>query len=441
MRFDFDKYKSLLESVTEEINRRYAGSDIDRINKQQLKDSIQNYLLLSNLSITSFTEELLVDYLYHDMAELSFISREQLFEQPGFEELNVNSWNDIDVVINGKMIKTDFTFISPQQALNVHEKMFRKTQVIFDKAMPRAIADIGNNIRICASRAPIVDEDVAIVSSIRKVKSGFVEKEELLKWGTATEEMIDFLLLCLRYGVSVCVSGETGSGKTTLSGALIAIIAQKLRTVTIEEGSREWQFRIPDENGGFKNSVVHLKTRPHDNPELNITQTHLVKDALRLDPDFLPIGEIRGEEAFEVMGASNTGHTVITTIHSNGTADTPLRLITLAKKAFDMTDSTLLTMAAQAFPILVHIEKNADNVRRITEISEVIGYDGISVKQNMLYQFMCDDTIERDNENVLVNPRFERLSSISEKLKQRMLRKGASRAKLNVYTEVINNAY
>ncbi|MEG2054243.1 MAG: CpaF/VirB11 family protein, partial [Oscillospiraceae bacterium] len=363
-------------------------------------------------------------------------SREQIFEQDGFEELNINSWNDVDIILNGKKYKTDFRFLNPEQAEDIHLKMFRKTQTPFDNAMPRAIADIGDNIRICAERCPIVDKDVAIASSIRKVRAGFVSKEELLSWGTATAEMIDFLLLCLRYGVSICVSGETGSGKTTLSGALIAIISQNLRTITIEEGSREWQFRQQDDNNtGFKNSVVHLKTRPSENENQNITQEVLVKDALRLDPDFLPIGEIRGAESFEVMGASNTGHTVITTIHSNGTTDTPLRLITLAKKAYDMSDSTLLSMAVQAFPILVHIEKCPDNVRRITEISEVLDYDGNVIHQNMLYEFETTDT-SYENDGITVaetKGNFVRSGNLSRKLQKRLLKKGTPRMEILKY--------
>lgn len=434
MKFDIKIYTSILEKVRGIINTKYAESDIDRADEVQLKADIKRVLLNNTkLTLPGFDTDTLVEYLYHDMAGLSFITREKIFEQDNFEELNINSWNDIDIVINGKTFKTELTFLSPEHAISVHEKMFRITQSIFNQTTPRAIADIGHNIRICAERWPIVDEDVAVCSSIRKVKSGFVSKDELLSWGTATEEMIDMLLLCLRYGISVCISGETGSGKTTLAGALIAIISESLRTVTIEEGSREWSFRRQGENGNYKNSVVHMKTRPHESPELNITQETLIKDALRLDPAFLPIGEIRGEEAFETMGACNTGHTVITTIHSNGTADTPERLITLAKKAYDMSDSTLLSMAAKAFPILVHVELCPDNIRRITEISEVLNYDGRIIHQQMLYQFECADTVEDGLNNRLINPRFVKVGGLSENLRRKMLRKGCSKLKLEKF--------
>ncbi|MEG1752517.1 MAG: ATPase, T2SS/T4P/T4SS family [Christensenella sp.] len=428
---DYNEYANVLSRVQEHISVSF--SDIDNVSSALLKDAISQYIKNNGIRCTgTYCVEELTNYLYHDMAEYSFITRESLFDKPNFEELNINSWDDVDIKIDGRTYKTEYRFISPMHAIDIHKRMLRINKITLDDAKPRAIADIGDNIRICVEKTPIVDKDVAVVSSIRKVKSGFVEKEELIKWGTANEDMINLLLLCLEHGVSVCVSGETGSGKTTLAGALIAIVSQNLRTVTIEEGSREWQFRAKDAHGAWKNSVVHMKTLQNEDEQYCITQGDLVKDALRLDPDFLPIGEIRGEEAYEIMGASNTGHTVITTIHSNGTEDTPLRLITLAKKAFDMSDTTLLSMASRAFPILVHIELCADKKRRITEISEVLSYDGSLVKQNMLYQYDISDNIKNGNE-VTVNGCFSAVGKISSKLAGRMLKKGAERSELEKY--------
>lgn len=428
---DYDEYANVLSRVQEHISVSF--SDIDNVSCVLLKDAISQYIKNNGIRCTgTCSVEELTDYLYHDMAEYSFITRESLFDKPNFEELNINSWDDVDIKIDGRTYKTEYRFISPMHAIDIHKRMLRINKVTLDDAKPRAIADIGDNIRICVEKAPIVDKDVAVASSIRKVKSGFVEKSDLIKWGTANEDMINLLLLCLEHGVSICVSGETGSGKTTLAGALIAIVSQNLRTVTIEEGSREWQFRAKDAHNAWKNSVVHMKTLQNEDEQYCVTQGDLVKDALRLDPDFLPIGEIRGEEAYEVMGASNTGHTVITTIHSNGTEDTPLRLITLAKKAFDMSDTTLLSMASRAFPVLVHIELCADKKRRVTEISEVLSYDGSLVRQSMLYQYDITDNIKIGNE-VTVNGAFSAVNKISAKLASRMLKKGAERSELEKY--------
>ena len=168
------------------------------------------------------------------------------------------------------------------------------------------------------------------------------------------------------------------------------------------------------------------------------TQEELVKDSLRFDPDIIAPGEIRGREAFEVMGVSNTGRTVITTTHSNGTADTIDRIVTLAKKAFDMSDSTLFHlfhMACRAFPLLVHMEQGRDRKRRVTEICEVLGYENGMVKSKMLYEYVVADNI-RSGKCVATMGRFEHLAPISPALAKRMLKKGATRAELKPFLEL-----
>ena len=272
----------------------------------------------------------------------------------------LNAWNDVEIVTDGRRVKTDYSFLSPQHALDIHQRMFRMTETVFNDAKPRATADIGDGIRITAQKAPLVDAEVGVASSIRKVNMQVISRESLISGKGITQMMFDLLLLCVRHGVSMCISGETGTGKTTLAGCILSMAAQTLRIYTIEEGSREWDFVVRDENGHPQNSVIHTRTRPNeDNPSLNIDQEALAKDSLRYDPDIIAPGETRGREAYEIMSISNTGHVVVTTIHANNTEDTPTRIVALAKKAFDMSDNTLFEMASKAFPLLVHCEKTA----------------------------------------------------------------------------------
>ena len=233
----------------------------------------------------------------------------------------------------------------------------------------------------------------------------------------------------------MCISGETGSGKTTLAGCLLAEASQTLRTYTIEEGSREWQFvRTDPESGKILNSVVHTKTRRNeDDSTQGIDQEALVKDSLRFDPDIIAPGEIRGREAFEVMGVSNTGHTVITTTHSNGTLDTPERIVTLAKKAFSMDDSTLFGMAARAFPILIHMELGADHKRRVTEIREVTRYHNGEIESTLLWAFDVEDNVYKEDGTCEVKGDWQMLRGISENLQRRLLKKGVSRSEMTPF--------
>lgn len=425
-----DKYEDVLRKAQSYISA-HLPKDVDKIEEKQLKEIIERYIIDYSVKceVTDSIHEL-TNYLYHDMSGYSFITREKLFEQDGFEELNITAWNNVEMKIYGKTYKTNYSFLSPQHAIDIHRRMLRKTGTVIDDAVPRAIADLGSNIRICAEKYPLVDETVGISSSIRKVSLNVVSPKKLIEGQMLSEEMFRFLRLCLEYGVSMCISGETGAGKTTFAGGLLAMLADRLRIITIEEGSREWDFVIRDENGKPTNSVVHLKTRPSENHGQNITQEQLVADSLRLDPDIIAPGEVRGREAFETMSAANTGHTVVTTLHSNGAIDTPERLVTLAKKAYDMDDKTLFSMEARAFQILVHAEKFADNSRRITQIYEVLGYENGEMKYNPIFEFEIEDNVYDENDKVTVIGKFKRLNPISKKLAQRMLKKGVRRSEI-----------
>ncbi|MET0018003.1 ATPase, T2SS/T4P/T4SS family [Oscillibacter sp.] len=429
-------YKQVLPKVQSEVARSLSRK-VEELTETELKSIISRYLRDHQIKcdLTNSASEL-TNYIYHDMAGLSFISRENLFDQDGFEELDINSWDDVEINIRGKRQKTVYQFLSPQHAADIMLRILRKTETPFDVAVPGATADIGSGIRIAVLRAPLVDEDVSVCASIRKVDMTAVSRF-LLVGATLTEQMMTFLELCLTHGVSIAFSGETGAGKTSLAGCLLNYAAQSLRIYTIEEGSREWDFVQRDENGKVTNSVIHTRTRPNEkDPSQNFGQEELVKYALRFNPDIIAPGEIRGREAFEVMGVSNTGHTTMTTVHSNGTLDTPERIITLAKKAYDMTDTTLFAMCARAFPILVHMEKNADQQRRVTEIREVTGCVHGEIQSHLLFNFDIQDNIYDGDTCVRTEGAFLQLAPISQELAKRMLKKGARRSELQQFLEV-----
>lgn len=431
-------YAQVLERVQANIASTLKRS-VEEITEAELKDIIEKYIADHNVKccLTGSVAEL-ANYIYHDMAGLSFITRERLFEMEGFEELDINAWDSVEIVIAGEKKRTDYAFLSPQHALDIHTRIFRKTGTVFNETQPRATADIGEGIRITALRCPLVDESVAVASSIRKVNMHVISREKLIETKSLTAKMMDFLLLCVIHGVSICISGETGAGKTTLAGCLLSIASKSLRMYTIEEGSREWDFVARDENGRISNSVIHTKTHPNDdNPKLNIDQEALVKDSLRFDPDVIAPGEIRGREAFETMSVSNTGHTVVTTTHANSTLAAPGRIVALAKKAYDMSDGTLNSMVATAFPVLVHAEKNMDKKRRITEIREVTGCENGMIQSHMLFEFVVEDNVYDDQDRcVEVIGEFRQRNPISGELAQRLLKKGARKAEILPYLKV-----
>lgn len=434
----FDKnipYEIALSGVRERVAGKLQ-KNIEDISELELKRMIIRDIEHSKVKCALTHNPLvLTEHIYHDMAGLSFLSREQLFEKEGFEEINVNSWDDIEIVINGQRKKTDYRFLNPQQANDIMLRIFRKSKTAFDEARPDATADIGSGIRITALKSPLIDDECGIGASIRKVNSQVITRDKILSGNSITEPMLHFLELCLHHGASMCISGETGTGKTTLASALLYQAAKTLRIYTIEEGAREWDFIQRDEHTGrILNSVVHTKTRLNsENPAYNIDQETLCKLALRFDPDIVAPSEVRGREAFEVMSIANTGHTVCTTIHSNGTADTPGRIVELAKKAYDMSDHTLYGMFARAFPVLVHMQKGSDGNRRVTEIREVVSYEGGLLDTVLLFQYQIEDNIYKEDGSVEVKGSFRQCGSISDGLAQRLLAKGARQADIAQY--------
>lgn len=426
-------YQQVLPMVQSEVARGLTRK-VDELTEEELKGIIARHIRDHRIKcdLTNSTEKL-TDYIYHDMAGLSFISREHLFDINGFEELDINAWDDVEIIVKGQRQKTDYRFLSPQHAEDIILRILRKTGTPFDVAIPDATADIGSGIRLTALRTPLVDADVSVAVSIRKVDMTAVAREKIVGT-TLTEEMMELLELCITHGVSMCLSGETGAGKTSLASCLLSYAAKSLRIYTIEEGSREWNFISRDKNGKKVSSVIHTKTRPNEkDSSQNIDQEKLVKDSLRFNPDIIAPGEIRGREAFEVMGVSNTGHTVITTTHSNGTLDTPERIVTLAKKAYDMTDATLFSMCARAFPLLVHMESCADKVRRVTEIREVTGYENGAIQSRLLYEFEIEDNIYDGDECTRVDGDFHRVSPLAMQMQKRLLKKGARRSQLRQF--------
>lgn len=429
-------YATVLAAVQERISGQLKER-VDHYSEENLKEiiyrDIRDHKVKCNL--TRSPEEL-VNYIYHDMAGYSWITRDGLFEKDGFEEININAWNDIEVMTGGVLAKTDYKFNSPEHAVNILCRIFSKTQTPFDVVACHATADIGDGVRITAMRAPTIDAECGVCASIRKVNVGEITRNEILKRETLTDKMLVFLEMCLRHGVSMCISGETGTGKTTLAASLISDAANTLRVFTIEEGAREWNFVKKDSEGTVLNSIVHTKTCSSQDGKNNVDQEILSKLALRFDPDIVAPGEIRGREAYEVMGVSNTGHTVCTTVHSNGTSDTPERIVTLAKKAYDMSDATLYGMFARAFPILVHMKKGADRKRRVTEIREVTGCVKGEIQSKMLFEYIVEDNIYEGDTCIRVKGDFCQVNPISEELVKRLLDKGARRLEIEPYLKI-----
>ena len=429
-------YEQVLEDVQRYFSENHASTiaeagdgDTGRA-AAVLKELMEQYLVKRKYSIEGLTTRDLCEKLYEDMAGYSFLKK--WIYRPGVEEVNINAYNDIEVIMNsGRSIKIPDKFSSPQHAIDVIRRMLNACGMVIDDTMPSVLGFLDKNIRISVDKTPIVDPEVGVNASIRIVNQQTVSEEILLESGSATAEMLHFLTACIRYGVSVCIAGSTGSGKTTIMAWLLSNVPNNRRLITIEEGSREFDLVKRDENGNILNSVVHLLTRPHENPSMNINQDFLLERVLRKHPDVIGVGEMRSAaESLSAAESSRTGHTVCTTIHSNSCESTYRRMMTLAKRKYSMDDSILMQIMVEAYPVVVFTKQLEDRSRKIMEIIEGEDYQDGRLIYRSLYKYEVTDNVTDEYGNARVVGCHQKTGTISDTLRKRLLDNGISHKEL-----------
>ena len=426
-------FVSLLQMVQEYISQNYAAALSDKKKLGQLRSYIDKYLNDTGYVVDGFTTEELSKRLYSEMAEYSILT--PYLGKDTIEEININGWDDICITYcTGKMQKLKEHFFSPQHAVDIVKRLLHHSGMIIDNATPTAQGHLPGNTRITALKEPIVDEDRGVSVSIRLLHPSRVTRENLVETGFATQEMVDFLCMCIRYGVPFVVAGATSSGKTTLLNAIMTSIPDTKRVFTIESGSRELALVRRDENGNVTNNVVHTLSRPSDNPAYDITQEDLVVASLRFNPDVVCVGEMRDVECYSAVEASLTGHTVVSTVHAGPASAAHMRIALLCQKRFPIDFNTSLMQAGQAFPLVVYAHKLENNDRRIMDISECVINSAGEREYSCLYNYQIDRNTIKDGE-FIVEGHFGKPNIMSNSLKQRLMQYGVPQDELNRFLQ------
>lgn len=414
----------VLKEVQEYISSKYSTLIIDQGNedvKHQIKRYITKYVQDYRIAVKGMDNQELVDTIYTEMAEFSFLTK-YVFGT-GIEEIDINSWRDIEVQYSGGITrKLTERFESPQHAINVIRRMLHTSGMVLDNASPAVLGHLSKNIRIAAMKTPLVDEDVGVAASIRIVNPQSMKQEDFVSGGTATSQMLEFLTECLRYGISICVAGATSSGKTTLLGWLLTTIPDNKRIYTIESGSRELAL-VREKEGTITNSVIHTLTRDSENERQRIDQIALLDMALRYNPDIIVVGEMRGPEANAAQEAARTGVAVVTTIHSNSCEATYRRMVSLCKRAVDMSDETLLSYVTEAYPIVVFCKQLENRERRLMEIQECEIHPDGTRSYRPLFQYQITENRMEDGK-FIIEGQHEQVHAISDGLAKRLLENG-----------------
>lgn len=423
-------FVSLLQMVQEYISQNYAAALSDKAKLNQLRSYIEKYLHDTGYTVEGYTAEELSKKLYSEMAEYSVLTK--YLGRDEIEEVNINGWDDIAVTYtDGHIEKAVEHFYSPQHAVDIVKRLLHHSGMIIDNATPMAQGHLPGNTRITALKEPIVDEDRGISVSIRLLHPSKVNRQQIVKGGNATQKMIDFLCMCIRYGVSFVVAGATSSGKTTLLNALLTSIPDNKRIFTIESGSRELSL-VSVKDGMVINNVVHTLSRPSDNPAYDITQEDLVVASLRFNPDIVVVGEMRDTEAYSAVEASLTGHTVVSTVHASAADAAHMRLALLCQKRFPINFQTSLMQAGQAFPIVVYAHKLEDNSRKIMDISECVITPTGEREYHTLFRYkITENTLKRGKYNI--KGVFEQPEIMSDHLRQKLMQFGVPQTELEKF--------
>ncbi len=315
--------------------------------------------------------------LVNDMVGLGPL--EALLEDDTVNDIMVNGPNRIFVERQGKAELSTATFRDATHVANVCQRIAAAVGRRIDESSPMVDARLADGSRVNIVFPPLALDGPYL--SIRKFSKRQIDLEKLVSNGSCTVRMMRVLEIASRVRCNLIISGGTGSGKTTLMNAMSRLIESSERIVTIEDAA-ELQLQQPH--------VVRLETRPASlEGKGEVTQRDLVRNALRMRPDRVIIGEVRSGEAFDMLQAMNTGHDgSMSTIHANNTRDALTRIENMVQMGnMGLGTRAIRTQIVSAIDLIVQVERQRDGVRRITQITDVVGLEGDVLIMNDIFQF------------------------------------------------------
>ncbi|WP_070968901.1 CpaF family protein [Vibrio sonorensis] len=302
-----------------------------------------------------------------------------LLEDPSVSDILVNGPDTVYVERRGKLEKTDVKFRDSKHVLNVAQRIVNAIGRRVDESNPMVDARLKDGSRVNVIAPPLALHGTCI--SIRKFPASKMMLENLVSKGSMSSSMAEFLAIATHCRCNILISGGTGSGKTTLLNALSRHISEDERILTIEDAA-ELSLAQPH--------WVPLETRnasSEGNGEVGVRD--LVKNALRMRPDRIVLGEVRGAEAFDMLQAMNTGHDgSLCTLHANNPQDAIIRLTNMLQMGGErLSDQIIRSQIVSAIDVVVQLERMRDGHRRVTAISEVVGTDGENIELKPIFSF------------------------------------------------------
>jgi len=352
---DVLNYSTSDEKIKEQINSIIVGYDLSNIERNYIYNLIDNEIN-GNGPIT------------------------ELLDDPSITEIMINGLNDVYIEIDGHVIKDEsVSFINNDHVVRTVQRMIQPIGRTVDMAHPMIDARLEDGSRLNAVLPPLSLKGPVV--TIRKFKKDLENIDDFLRSGAMTTQMARFLEACVKAKCNIIVVGGTGTGKTTLLNVLSGFIEDSERIITIEDAA---ELRLRQKH------VVGLETRKTNyEGEGEVTIRDLVINSLRMRPDRIIVGEVRGKEAFDMLQAMNTGHSgSMTTMHANGPMDALNRLETMILMAgMEIPIKAIREYIENAIDIVINIERLSDGRRKITSISEIVGIKDDVIQLKEIFQY------------------------------------------------------
>lgn len=367
--------RELEENPPEPEKRRQAVSQILQLAYQGTKLQLANTVR---------------EQLFHDILDemLGYGPIQSLLDDDEISEIMVNNPKNIYVERKGKLVKTNITFEDEEAVVRVIDRIILPLGRRVDHDRPMVDARLPDGSRVNAIVRPIAIDGPGI--TIRKFQKERLGVEDLIKYGSITRIMADFLRACVVSRLNIIISGGTGSGKTTLLNILSSFIPEDERIVTIEDAA-ELQLQ--------QDHVMRMETKAADLDGSNeVTIRDLVRNSLRMRPDRIVVGECRGGEALDMLQAMNTGHDgSLTTLHANTPRDAISRLETMSlMSGLNLPLKVIREQIASAADVIIQQSRLRDGSRKVTSITEVAGMEGDMIIMTEVFRFEQTGVTEDD---------------------------------------------
>ena len=351
--------------------------------REEIRDIVNDIIAIKNFAMSIAEQEELLEDICNDV--LGYGPLEPLLARDDIADIMVNGSKHVYIEVNGKVEQTGIRFRDNQQLLNICQRIVSQVGRRVDESSPICDARLPDGSRVNVIAPPLAIDGTAL--TIRKFKKDKLTLDQLVKFGAISQAGAEVLKIVGRVRCNVIISGGTGSGKTTLLNCLTNYVDREERVITCED-SAELQLQQPH--------VVRLETRPPNlEGEGEVTMRDLVKNCLRMRPERIIVGEVRGPEVFDLLQAMNTGHDgSMGTIHSNSPRECLNRMESMiAMGGFTLPQKTVREIIVGSVDVIIQAARLRDGSRRITHITEVIGMEGdvIITQDLVLYSIKGED--------------------------------------------------